>query len=123
MNFHSLEAAASGCDINPVTVAKMKDGSGRDDDVRLFLFALKGRGYKHSDFEESRVCKLNTHLGSSYGWIEDRLYVRASPNQGSSWKSIRIDGCSLAERDLRQVILINVAENPKGRHIRDCEHS
>src|SRR5271168_303403 len=112
MDLHPLEMAVTGCDIDPITVAKMKDGCCGYDGVGLFLFALKRGRYKHPNLEEARVRKLDTHLGGTYGWIEDRLNIRDSSRKLSTWIRIRIDGRGLAQRDLRQIIFINVAENP-----------
>src|ERR1700730_11323905 len=109
MDLDSLEMTVTRCNIDPVTVAKMEDGCCGYNSVGLSLFALKRGRYKHPYFKEAGVRKLYTHLGGAYGWIEDRIYIRDSPNQGSSWISIRIDGRSLAKRDLRQIVFINVA--------------
>ena len=83
--------------------------------------AGEGGGHKHAETEDAGIGDLNANLGGAEIGIEDRADIADGPGERAVGIGIELDAGVLAEMDARQVVLVDVAEDPDAGEVGNGE--
>jgi hypothetical protein len=121
MHFGALELVAAGGKINPIAIVQVKNGIGGNHRACLLVQAHEGSRGKHAQLEEAGIGTSMRTLAVRKRWIEHRTDVADVAGSGRSGYALTLNARFLAELQLGNVVLIDIAENPDAGEVGDGE--
>src|SRR3984957_16956111 len=107
--------------INPIAVMQVQNRGRRNCRPYFRLLPIKGRSYEHSDAHQSRVGDFDPDLGGADTRIENRQNVVDPSLKDFIGIRIQLNIRSLSDVHRVEIILVNIADDPNIRKIRDGE--
>src|SRR6185295_13138227 len=123
LHFHSAELVLRRRYVYPIPIVHVQDGRGGHNGSCLFRAAMEGRCYKHSQPHQSRVLQFNTYLCRPDICIQRCADITHPAFENVVWVSVQVYFGDVAKMHVGQVVLVNIAEYPYGRQVRDGEGS
>jgi hypothetical protein len=107
--------------VDPLAVVKMHDRGRRDGSMLFFRLASECGFDEHADAHKPRVPHFNANLGGANARIEDGADIANRPFQYLAGIGVEADLGGVADSDIRQVVLIHVADDPDVGQVGDRE--
>ncbi len=107
--------------VDPVAVMQMQDRRRWHGGMCLCGLAVESRRYEHPEAQETRILDFQTYLGGSKSGVQDLTDIDDPAFQHQIRIRVQTDIRGLAQMDLRQIVLIDIADDPDVRHVGDRE--
>jgi hypothetical protein len=119
--FHAFELFASCRNEDPVTIVQMQNGGRWNNRISVRGLTLKRCGDKLAEPQHPRIGNFDPHLRGANIRVEHRANVADMANQYLPRIGICLDGSFLSQLKLRNVILVDIANDPDDGKISDGE--
>lgn len=103
-------------------VVELEDRGGGNDGMQFGMRTFKNGGGEHAEAEQVlRIVHLNANLGGAQGGVELCADVADGSGEGFTGEGVEGDVSVLAEMDVGEVILVDVADDPDVGQVGDSK--
>src|SRR5208283_5852750 len=95
---------------NKIAIVHMQNGGCRNNRVHLFGLTAESCLREHADPQHSWILDFDANLGGANARVEDRANVADRSLEHPLGIGIQDDLCGVPQPDIRQVVLVNVAD-------------
>src|ERR1700751_66130 len=105
----------------PVAVMQVQHSATRDHGVGLTVQPVKRGGDKHASTHHAGICYFDSNFSRAGITIEDLSYVADAAVKNTAWIGVQFHVRCVTEAHGREVIFINITDDPDSRKIRNGE--